>query len=282
MTEIQYYDRPVLFYVLATLITWVAWFAAAAFSHMEPPQQGHEIITGVLMLLGLASPTLIAFTMMYRNPHLRRDLLPRLLSVSGVKPHMMLLACGLMPASLLLAQVLSLFMGHDLNQFRLAEKPSFNFPLFPAWVMLFLAPLVEELAWHSYGTDCLRARFNLLTTSIMFALFWVVWHFPLSFIKDYYHSNVVATHWIYGVNFALSLFPFVILMNWLYYRSNRNILVAVVFHISAGFFNELFATHPDSKVIQTLLLMILTGVILYRERPLFLKRDFAQNEAPKG
>ncbi len=67
--------------------------------------------------------------------------------------------------------------------------------------------------------------------------------------------------------------PYVFLMNWLYYKTNRNIMVPIVFHISAGFFNEIFMTHPDSKIIQTLLLLILTVFIVFKERDFFFKRD---------
>ena len=111
----------------------------------------------------------------------------------------------------------------------------------------------------------------------MFAFFWVLWHVPLSFIRDYYHSNVVETGWIYGLNFAVSLFPYVLLMNWLYYKTGRNILVAVVFHITAGFFNEIFATAPDSKVIQTMLLLLLTAYIVWREPRFFFDRAYAES-----
>lgn len=47
-------------------------------------------------------------------------------------------------------------------------------------------------------------------------------------------------------------------------RAHRSILVAVVFHITAGCFNELFETHPDSEVIQTgyLLLLLAIGIVV--------------------
>jgi membrane protease YdiL (CAAX protease family) len=104
---------------------------------------------------------------------------------------------------------------------------------------------------------------------MIFALFWGLWHIPLSFINNYYQSNIVETGWIYGVNFLVSIFPFVIIMNWLYYKSNRNIIVPIVFHITAGYFNEIFATHPDSKVIQMGILLVVAGVILVRDRKFF-------------
>lgn len=63
-------------------------------------------------------------------------------------------------------------------------------------------------------------------------------------------------------------------MNWLYYKTGRNILVAIVFHITAGFFNEIFMTHPDSKIIQTILLIVSTIFIVIKERDFFFKREY--------
>ncbi|BCS95011.1 hypothetical protein DSLASN_06430 [Desulfoluna limicola] len=230
------------------------------------------VSSGLLALVGLVSPMLIAFSMMGSDPQLRRDLFKRAFTFNGLSTPYVLTTCFLMLGSILLAQSISLLFGHSPDQFSFAETTSFSFGLFPAWFLLFLAPVFEELAWHTYGTDCLRARFNLLTTSLIFGVFWVIWHMPLAFIKDYYHSNVVVTGWVYSLNFAISLFPFVILMNWLYFKTNRNILVPIIFHITAGLFNELFQTHPDSKVIQTVLLLVLSLYLIHKERLFFFDR----------
>ena len=99
-----------------------------------------------------------------------------------------------------------------------------------------------------------------------------IWHMPLSTIRDYYQSNIVETGWIYGVNFLISIIPYVLIMNWLYYRTGRNIMVAIIFHITAGLFNELFAPHPDSKIIQTALLLVLAAFIVLKEKKLFFNK----------
>ncbi|MCB1679094.1 MAG: CPBP family intramembrane metalloprotease [Halioglobus sp.] len=57
--------------------------------------------------------------------------------------------------------------------------------------MLILAPVVEELGWHSYGTDCLRSRMSLFMTSLLFSVFLAIWHIPLAGMRDYYQSNLV-------------------------------------------------------------------------------------------
>ena len=104
---------------------------------------------------------------------------------------------------------------------------------------------------------------------MIFALYWTVWHLPLATIKGYYQSNLVTEGGIYALNFALSLFVFVLLMNWLYYKTGRSVLIAILFHLSANIANEMFATHPDSKVIQTGILLLITLIVLIREKGLF-------------
>jgi len=180
-----------------------------------------------------------------------------------------------MPASILLAQAVSLLFGYSASQFVITGHFTFSSGVFPVWFMLLIAPIIEELAWHSYGTDCLRNRMNLFLTSLLFGVFWAIWHMPLAGIRDYYQSNLVQEGWIYGVNFLVSIVPFVLLMNWLYYKTQRNILVAIVFHITAVYFNEIFATHPDSKVIQTGLLLVLAVVLIVKDKPFFFERRAA-------
>ncbi|MDH5753050.1 MAG: CPBP family intramembrane metalloprotease [Deltaproteobacteria bacterium] len=272
--SIDRYIHPLRFYFLSTAIPWACWFAAAYISHQETRGTYTLLLTSLLGVVGLAGPMVVAFWMMAADPVLRVDLTTRLFRFQPMRPVYLLITCLLMLGSILLAQAISLLFGHSVDQFRFAGGFSFSAGLLPAWVPLILAPVLEELAWHSYGTDCLRRRMSLFATSMLFGVFWVLWHVPLSFIRDYYHSNVVETGWLYGLNFAVSLFPYVLLMNWLYYKTNRNLYVTIVFHISAGLFNEMFMTHPDSKVIQTVLLTLLTIWLVMKERRFFFQRAY--------
>lgn len=275
---IKKYRHPILFYGLATGIPWVFWFTAAYVSHMTPGGLFQLTLTSVLGILGLSSPMIVAAFLIFPDEELRGDLLGRFFNFKGIRPAYILAACFLMPASILLAQAISLLFGYSADQFKFSEAFSFSAGIYPAWFILLLAPVLEEMAWHTYGTDCLRARFSLFGASILFGINWVVWHIPLGFIKDYYQSNLVASGWLYTLNYAASILPFVFLMNWLYYKTGRNILVAVLFHITANFFNEIFRTDPDSKVIQTLLLVGLTIFLFVKERDFFFRFDHGEQK----
>jgi len=269
---IKKYKSPLGFYVLSIGIPWTLWFLAGYFSRMEPYTSHMEWTTGILSFAGLLAPVIIALMYILPNRQLKEDLLGRIFNFKSMEAQYILVAFFLMLVSILAAQAISLLFGYPADQFELRGSFSFTSALFPVWFILIAAPTLEELAWHSYGTDCLRSRFNLFNASIIFALFWGVWHMPLSTIQGYYHSNLVESGLIYSINFLVSLVPFVLIMNWLYYKTNRNILLPVVFHITAGFFNEIFATHPMSKVIQTVLLLIASAYLVIRDRELFFQR----------
>ena len=270
---IQKYRHTGLFYVLSTIIPWAFWFAAAYVSYHFTPENRAANIATALGLAGLVAPVVIAFWLISRDGKLQKDAFGRFFNLKANKLSYYALACLLMLASILLAQAVSLLFGYSASQFVITGHFTFTSGVFPVWFLLILAPVLEELAWHTYGTDSLRSRMNLFAASLLFGIYWAIWHFPLAFIKDYYHANVVNEGWLYSLNFVVSLIPFVILMNWLYYKTNRNILVAAVFHITAGYFNEIFATHPDSKCIQTVILLIISAVVVIKERELFFRKE---------
>ncbi|MEC4685326.1 MAG: hypothetical protein VST71_06315, partial [Nitrospirota bacterium] len=62
--------------------------------------------------------------------------------------------------------------------------------------------------------------------------------------------------------------------------TGRNIVVAIIFHITAGYFNEIFATHPDSKVIQTIILIIIATVIVIKEKNFFFTKELDLTAIP--
>src|SRR5690625_3481570 len=72
------YDRPVLFYVLATAIPWACWFAAAYLSHL--PSQTTAVLTGTLVLsvAGLLAPIAVVIGLVWHKPVLRKDIWRRM------------------------------------------------------------------------------------------------------------------------------------------------------------------------------------------------------------
>lgn len=270
---LEKYDKSIKFYSLSLLIPWFLWFIVAYMSHLPTQNPILLILQQVLGIAGLLVPALIAAYFFLADPELLEDVKKRIFNIKEFNVLYLILTFLIIPLSIIVAQFISLLFGHDLSQFYISGKPSFTSLVFSPWFILIFAPIVEELAWHSYGTDTLRRKFNLFTTSMIFSIYWVIWHIPLSFIRGYYHSNLVSEGLLYTLNFIFSLFVFVLLMNWLYYKTKRNIFIAIIFHLTANISNEIFATHPDSKVIQTVLLLVLTGIVLLVERKMFFSME---------
>ena len=270
---IEKYRHPLRFYFYSALIPWSFWLLAAYMSH-QANASDHMVVISVLGLAGLCGPMLIAGFLLLKDKALLADVTGRWFNFRASKPVYFMIAIGLMPTSIIVAMAISLLFGHSINQFVISGHATFSSGVFPVWFILVIAPVLEEVAWHSYGTDCLRQKFNVFYTSILFAIYWALWHVPLALIKGYYHSHLVVEGVIYGINFLISIFPFVLLMNWLYYKTNRNILVAVALHLTANVFNEIFATHPDSKIIQTVLLTLLVIYLIIKDRTFFFNQEF--------
>lgn len=270
---IHKYDRTFTFYGLSVAIPWALWSAVAYLSHLPEQTAAASLAQQLLAAGGLIAPNVVALALIYRNRELVVDFKARLFNLQSYNHIYTFLALFLIFLAMVAGQLISVAFGHSLDQFHVSGQPSFTSFLFSPWVILISAPILEEFAWHCYGTDTLRRKFNLFNTSMIFAVYWVLWHAPLSFIKGYYHSNVVAEGSLYALNFVFSLFVFVVLMNWLYYKSKRNILVPILFHLSANISNEMFATHPDSKVIQTGLLLIVAAYVLIKDRQMFFSKE---------
>jgi len=272
--QLKKYKHPFLFYGIAFFVPWLCWFLLAWISHSKWWENSAVVFFGsILGLIGLLGPFGIAMILILPDKEMRQELYSAIFNFRGIRPFFWILTFLLFPVSILAAQAVSLLFGHSLSQFRFVENMSFSAGIFPAWFLLIIAPIFEEFGWHTYGIHCLRNRLNLLLTCIIFGILWGIWHMPLSFVKGYYQNVLVETGILYSINFLASLIPYLIIGNWIYYKTNRNMLLVVVFHFLAGFSNEIFQTHPDSKVIQTVLLLILSMIIVYREKDFFLHKS---------
>ena len=272
--QLKKYSHPILFYGIAIFVPWLCWFILAWLSHTQWWENSTVIFWGsILGIIGLCGPFGIAMILILPDKEMRQELFSSIFNFRGISPFLWILTIGLFPASILAAQLISLPFGHSVSQFKFAEHLSFTAGIFPAWFLLILAPILEEFGWHTYGIHCLRNRLNLLMTSVIFGVVWGIWHMPLSFVKGYYQNVLVEEGLLYSVNFLVSLIPYLIIGNWIYYKTNRNMFFVIVFHLLAGFSNEIFQTHPDSKVIQTVLLLILSVIIIIREKEFFFSKS---------
>jgi membrane protease YdiL (CAAX protease family) len=91
-------------------------------------------------------------------------------------------------------------------------------------VMLF--GMWEEPGWTGYALPRLRVGRSLLLASLMLAAFRTLWHLPLFLGGDIPWSDIV-------LNFAAQIF-----ISWLYYRTNRSLLIVMLLHFSSNYVAE--------------------------------------------
>jgi len=267
----DYVYKPFRFFIITFLITWSSWFIAAYLSH----NNGTEIAEGSLMGLGLLGPLIAALIMIFssKDKDLKKDFRNKLTNGKLVKPVFLPFIILFMPLVMIISIFLSLPFGGSSGQFELASE--FNImegqPLL-SLIIPFLAPALEELGWSGYGIDSLKGKSNILKSSALFGIIWSVWHLPLFFIKGYYHYNLLDESFIYAINFFISVVPLTIITNWLYFRNNRSIIAAIVFHAIVVVSCEIFLVTNFTKCIVTVVITILSLIIVLADKKFFFKK----------
>jgi len=205
-----------------------------------------------------------------KNKELRKDFWNRL-SLKKIKLSYLPVILLIMPFALFAATALSLLFGRSADQFLLSsEFKIMDGSVLLSLLILFLAPTLEELGWRGYGVDSIRSKFNLIKTTLLFAVLWGMWHLPLFFINGYYQHELWDTSIVYVINFFAQVLVATIWMNWMYYKNDRSITASILFHFMFNLFSVLFQTEQFTKCIITIILLILSIVIILRNKAFFV------------
>jgi hypothetical protein len=232
-------------------------------------QSGTELDSNLFALLGLLGPFSAALIVTWTsgNQNLKRDFKERFVSLGLINKGYILITLLLMPFALFLATWLSVVVGHSADQFRFSRGLVTMLPI------ILLAPTFEELGWRGSGMDSLRSKFGLTKATLLFALIWAMWHVPLFFIDHNYQHGLWQMSPIYVVNFFISVLPAAVLINWLYYKNNRSIVVAILFHMTLVATSEEFQTEQFTKCIVTAVLLVISILVIARDKTFFFEEN---------
>ncbi len=149
-----YLYKPLRFFILTYLITWISWFLAAFASY----RKGGEWIYILLMLPGLIAPFGVALWMILRSnsPLLKNRLKEHLFNLKLIKPLSIVPMLLIMPAAIVISTLISTGFGQSMTQLHLAQGFSFSLGAVPVLIVLILAAAFEELGWRSYAMDSLE------------------------------------------------------------------------------------------------------------------------------
>ena len=265
--------KPVKFYLLTFLISWAALFAAAYCSYSDALKS----YTYPLFSLAVITPAALAIFMIYSsgNKYLKNDFRNRLTNLKLIKPGYLIFVLLLAPVAVMLSTGISLLFGQPAEQFALSSDffTIGGAPLLVLLVAMILAPIFEELAWRGYSVDSLAKQGrSLFISTIIFALLWDVWHWPLFLLNGYYHHVIWQTNVLYGINFIVSILPIAILHNWVYYKTNRSIPAIMLFHAMDNVAMSIWHTEQFTKCIVTIALIAASVIVLIADRSLWFDK----------
>jgi uncharacterized protein len=202
------------FFLLAFLISWSIWGA----DRVLLPGASRELRVAV-HTVGLCGPTLAALVLtglLYG----RRGVFDLLKRIARWR-----VGIGWYLFALLSTLIIGL-TAIGMHTLAGGMTPPMNQLVFAAQALLPLpAGLPEEYGWRGFALPHLLKKRSALTSSLIIALFWVVWHIPI--------SPALKSVSFFGL-FLLEVVPLSVLFSWLYINSRGSILVVVLYHLVAN------------------------------------------------
>ena len=260
----KYKYRPVLFFLMAYLFTWIFWVPAIFVN---------ENLGSVLMVLGLFAPPVVStvFVLVSGSDVLKQDLKNKLIGFYKVKWGNVAISIVVFAVIIVCSILLSLVFGQSLDQFSFTEDFSFTgVGIGSALVTITLASIIEEVGWKGYCEDSIGEYMNWFWESMIFGALWSFWHFPLIFIKGTYQAGLMVNP-LYVINFFISGIPLGFIITWVYLASDRSILACMVFHLFVNFMQEKIAMTPETKCVETIVVTIAAAIIVIREKDMFFE-----------
>ena len=258
--------RPVLFFVLAYLFTWMFWIPAV----FVP-----ENIGIILMLIGLIAPAVIStiFVLASDSETLKQDLKNKVFGFYKVKWQNVILAIIVFAMIIVASILLSLLFGQSIEQFAFTEDFSFTgVGIAGAFITILVASIIEEVGWKGYCEDSIGDYMNWFWESMIFGVLWSLWHLPLLFIQGTYQAGLMVNP-LYVVNFFISGVPMGFIITWVYLVSDRSILACMVFHLFVNFMQEKIAMTPETKCVETIVVTVATAIIVLANKEMFFETD---------
>ncbi len=260
----DYRYRPVLFFALAYVFTWIFWIPAIYLP---------ENISPLLMLIGLIAPAVVStvFVMVSGSDALKQDLKNKIFDSYKVKWLNVLWAVIVFAIVIVCSILMSLLFGQSLDQFSFTEDFSFTgVGIAGAFITITVASIIEEVGWKGYCEDSIGNYMNWFWESMIFGVLWSLWHLPLIFIQGTYQAGLMVNP-LFVINFFVSGIPMGFVITWVYLVSDRSILACMIFHFFVNFMQEKIAMTPETKCVETLVITVVTAIIVIANKDLFFE-----------
>ena len=267
----KYTYKPIRFYLTVFGLTWGFWIAALLVK--DTPAMF------VFMVLGLFMPavTAVVTVLTSKNKMLKEDLKRKIIGFYRIKPLSIIKAVLVFFVCVAVSIGISILFGGSPDQFRFTEDFSFAINGSSALLTMVLASVIEEVGWRGYGEDAVGSYHTWFHETLIFGCIWGAWHLPLFLIPGTYQYTLKELGFVYVLNFLLSTIPVDFLQTWVYVKNNRSMLATAIFHLFLNVMQEKINISPETKCIETLVMLAAAAVIVYKNKDMFFEREHIGN-----
>lgn len=259
--------NPLLYIPFVLILSWTPWLLA-----VSTGRGTENLAVKVLLLGGLLMPALVALAFIllsedaeYHWDFWRRVFDPTIVSRGGYRVVLIL-----PPAVTLAAILISVLLGEPLSQLKMAPQVRAHLPSLLVFIFyaFFTGPFPQELGWRGYWLDRLQGRMSGLRASLLIAVVWSLWHFPLFLVKGYpLHARTEAP--LLVTFYILGLFPKSVIFTYLFYGNQHSTLVAILFHFMINFMSQLVIISPVAEGAATALYLLVAVFLVVRKKEIF-------------
>lgn len=124
----------------------------------------------------------------------------------------------------------------------------------------------EEVGWRGFALPVLQSRYNALVSSLVLAVLWALWHWPLFL----YRPGYVAMDLVGIAGWLFSLLTGSVLLTWLFNSTRGSVLVCAVFHSAMDV--AFTADYVDAGIVNLIGIMVtilgFACVLIYKPKNL--------------
>lgn len=184
-----------------------------------------------------------------------RDLGARMVRVR-FSPKFYLVAIGLLPVIVGLAQLAATLLGEDIPPSVAFDQPV-GIPIAFVYIFFLAGPLQEEAGWRGTATPLSESRIGAPLASLITGVIWGLWHLPLFFQN---RDEIYYNQPFWGLLISTTLLS--VLHTWIYKRTGNSLFAAMLMHTSWNWSNYVFmGLLTDTGGLVFLILLVGTALL---------------------
>jgi membrane protease YdiL (CAAX protease family) len=133
------------------------------------------------------------------------------------------------------------------------------------WILTF--GLGEETGWRAFLLPRVQRKFGALTSSLIVAGLWCLWHVPFFF----YNPNFQAFGFFGSIMWAIGLMFGSVFLTWIYNSSEGSTLMTIIWHGTFNLFTAAYGqvTENTAGIISMLVILVaVISVVIYGRKDL--------------